>query len=223
MSRANNDEADPSVRRRRQPVTARGEDKRRLILEAAADLLATNGYAATSLADIAGAVGTFAGSLYYHFESREALATEVLTGGIQSALHHNRSALEALGSEVSSRDRLGAALTAHASLVLGDNPASLAAFRSVGQLPPSVAEPVKAEYRRYLDHFAALFDDAAAEGQLNEAASLSAARMLLIGAAVSAADWFKPEGELSSEEVGRLLPVMLFDGLGAGSGTGSVS
>src|SRR5947209_17027405 len=54
--------------------TDRGGGTRRQILDQAARLLRTNGYASTSLRDIAAATGMKAGSLYYHFASKEALA-----------------------------------------------------------------------------------------------------------------------------------------------------
>lgn len=219
VSRANTDKADLSFSGRR-PRTARGEHKRRLILEAAGDLLAANGYAATSLADIAEAADTFAGSLYYHFESREALAVEVLTSGIDAAFEHNRAALAAAPSDASSRDRLGVALSAHVSFILEDNTAALAAFRSFAHLPPKVAEPVGEAHRRYLDHFAELFDAAAADGVFDESVSPTAVRMLVTGIAVSAVEWLEREDGSSPEEIGQLLQMMLFDGLGSRSPRG---
>src|SRR4051794_24191047 len=56
---------------------------RRQILDQAARLLRTNGYASTSLRDIAAATGMKAGSLYYHFASKEALAETVMVEGIE--------------------------------------------------------------------------------------------------------------------------------------------
>ncbi|NKS90704.1 TetR family transcriptional regulator [Rhodococcus hoagii] len=48
--------------------------KRTEILGAASELFAAKGYTGTSMRDIASATGMLAGSLYYHFESKEALA-----------------------------------------------------------------------------------------------------------------------------------------------------
>src|ERR1700730_13332090 len=62
--------------------TDRLSGTRRQILDQAARLLRTNGYASTSLRDIAAATGMKAGSLYYHFASKEEIAETVMAEGI---------------------------------------------------------------------------------------------------------------------------------------------
>ena len=62
------------VRRRR----ARSAATRAQIVEAAAALLAQNGYAATSLEQVAAHAGLTRGAIYYHFASKEALYWEVI-------------------------------------------------------------------------------------------------------------------------------------------------
>ena len=48
------------------------------ILSTAAGLFATTGYTKTSMRDVASASGILAGSLYHHFESKEAIAVELV-------------------------------------------------------------------------------------------------------------------------------------------------
>lgn len=48
------------------------------ILTTAAELFATKGYTKTSMRDVAAASGILAGSLYHHFESKEAIAVELV-------------------------------------------------------------------------------------------------------------------------------------------------
>ncbi|GAA3444975.1 TetR/AcrR family transcriptional regulator [Planomonospora venezuelensis] len=55
-----------------------GYDTRRRILDAARRLFAERGYAATSLADIASAVGVTKTAVAYHFHPKDRLATELL-------------------------------------------------------------------------------------------------------------------------------------------------
>ena len=54
-----------------------------------------NGYASTSLRDIAAATGMKAGSLYYHFASKEELAETVMVKGIDLVRAAVQKALEA--------------------------------------------------------------------------------------------------------------------------------
>ena len=59
-----------------------GESGRVRIIDEAAALFLERGYAATSLRGIAAAAGMKAGSLYYHFESKEALFQAILRRGL---------------------------------------------------------------------------------------------------------------------------------------------
>lgn len=64
-----------------QPPSARGRPagtRRTEILDAAAEVMASTGYVGTSLKDVADACGILAGSLYHHFDSKEAIAVELL-------------------------------------------------------------------------------------------------------------------------------------------------
>jgi len=53
-------------------------DKRAEILAATSELFAAKGYTGTSMRDIASGTGMLAGSLYYHFDSKEALAATMV-------------------------------------------------------------------------------------------------------------------------------------------------
>jgi AcrR family transcriptional regulator len=55
-----------------------GPSRRDQILGTAAELFATKGYTKTSMRDVATAAGILAGSLYHHFDSKEAIAVELV-------------------------------------------------------------------------------------------------------------------------------------------------
>jgi AcrR family transcriptional regulator len=55
------------------------QDRRELILTAAAEMFARKGLRATTVRAIADAVGVLSGSLYHHFPSKDAIVEEVLT------------------------------------------------------------------------------------------------------------------------------------------------
>jgi AcrR family transcriptional regulator len=61
-------------------------NSREAILEKAASLFATRGVAATTVRDIAGEVGLHSGSLYHHFESKDAIVDELLRGYLDDLL-----------------------------------------------------------------------------------------------------------------------------------------
>jgi AcrR family transcriptional regulator len=58
-------------------------DRRERILTAAARLFAAKGVAATTVREIADEVGILSGSLYHHFESKDAMADEIISGYLE--------------------------------------------------------------------------------------------------------------------------------------------
>src|SRR6516225_9335501 len=74
------------------PVTAlptpgsrlpRQDNRRLLLLDAAARLFSERGFHATSMRDLARAVGMLSGSIYYHFESKEEMLLAVYEEGVR--------------------------------------------------------------------------------------------------------------------------------------------
>jgi AcrR family transcriptional regulator len=63
----------------------------------AGDLFARKGYRATTVREIADAAGILSGSLYYHFDSKESIADELLSGFINEVLADYRAAVESGG------------------------------------------------------------------------------------------------------------------------------
>src|SRR5947208_3285828 len=61
---------------------SRGSDSERRaeLLELAARMFAERGFRATTVRDIADAAGILSGSLYHHFDSKESMVDEILTG-----------------------------------------------------------------------------------------------------------------------------------------------
>jgi AcrR family transcriptional regulator len=65
---------------------ARAEATRKKIINAAVDLFADVGYQSTGLGDIIERAEMTKGALYYHFDSKEALATAIIDEGATTAL-----------------------------------------------------------------------------------------------------------------------------------------
>ncbi|MGH7858113.1 MAG: TetR/AcrR family transcriptional regulator, partial [Candidatus Binatia bacterium] len=145
--------AKQAIRRRsdqRVRMTSRGELKRTQILDAAARVLARRGYAGTTLSEIADEVGSAgAGSLYYHFDSREELIEELLRRGVLVAFEQSRRAVAELPAAASPLDRLKAAICAHMRCVLVESDYARAAVRSSGQVPAEMWARVNAQFREY--------------------------------------------------------------------------
>ncbi|MBM7517162.1 TetR/AcrR family transcriptional regulator [Nocardioides nitrophenolicus] len=75
MASSNNEATTRGGRRR---SNGAGSSRRAQLLAIAAEMFATRGYSQTTVRDIADEAGILSGSLYHHFDSKEAMLTEIL-------------------------------------------------------------------------------------------------------------------------------------------------
>lgn len=186
---------------------------RERILDAAAQVFRDKGYAGARLSDIAAAAGLRAGSLYYHFDSREALVEEVLRVGVARATDFVRHQVDALPTGASPLDRLRAAMTAHLLMVLEIGDYTSANIRIFGQVPDDIRRRHLKDQRAYGAYWRALFEAAQEAGELRGDVDLSVIRMLILGALNWSVEWYTPGGRVSAEEVAAEFVTMVFEGL----------
>jgi TetR/AcrR family transcriptional regulator, cholesterol catabolism regulator len=171
------------------PALKKSERTRKTVLDAAARLFASKGYAGTNLTEIAAAAGIKTGSLYYHFASKEELVYEVLRYGVAHSFDHTRAEVERLGPRAKATDQLRAAIRAHLDSLheLGDY--TTAGLRIVEQAPVAVRKRQYANQKRYGAYWQALLERAHSEGALARGVDLRATRLFLIDAMNGTASW----------------------------------
>jgi AcrR family transcriptional regulator len=174
---------------------------RRQILDAAAALL-RQGYDATTVRAIAAQVGIKGGSIYHHYESKEAIVSAVVNEGVRVVYEAVTVALEALGPSASPCERMQAAIKAHLHASLEHSAYTSASIRAFSFLPTAVQEGCRVERRRYEEIWRGLVAEAAAAGLLAPAVSQDSVRLLLLGAVNWAGEWYRPE-RMSIDEIAR--------------------
>ncbi|HEY0938910.1 MAG TPA: TetR/AcrR family transcriptional regulator [Steroidobacter sp.] len=87
-------------------ITQRGEQQRDELIEAAIELFAANGYAGTSIRDIAKLTGRSVSNVYHYFADKEALWLAILEYSVQGMPARLRSALEGEGDGLARFRRL---------------------------------------------------------------------------------------------------------------------
>jgi len=189
--------------------------KREQILDAAAKVLARRGYAATTLAEIAEEVGSAgAGSLYYHFDSRDELIEELLRRGVAVAFEESRRAVASLPASASPLARLEAAIRAQLRSVLVESDYARASGRSAPQVPSAMWTRINADFRRYGKFYDQLIAAAMASREIDPEVDRSALRMLVVGAINWAPEWYRANGTSTPDEVADLLVRMMVRGVG---------
>jgi AcrR family transcriptional regulator len=192
--------------------SAEAADTRERILLEAARLLRHHGYAATTLREIADAAGVKAGSIYYHFESKEEILGEVLDKGITIVANAVRARIEALPADASWRDRIAAGIEGHLWGMLHYGDFTSANIRVYGQIPTSAKNRHKIVRRAYADYWDRLLASALASGELRQDTGLAVIRLFVIGALNWTVEWYNPQRG-SFQDFARQITAIVFDGI----------
>ena len=190
---------------------AESATRERILLEAAR-LFRHHGYAATTLREIADAAHIKAGSIYYHFASKEEILGEVLDKGIQAVSDAVRERIEALPANASFRDRIAAGIEGHLWGLLHHGDFTSANIRIYGQIPPSAKNRHRVVRRAYADLWDRLFEGAMASGELRSDSSTGMNRLFVLGALNWTVEWYNPQRG-SFQDFSRQLTEIVFSGV----------
>jgi TetR/AcrR family transcriptional regulator, cholesterol catabolism regulator len=162
------------------------------ILDAAAHVLSSKGFAGTRLSDVAEHADIQAPAIYYYFASREELIEEVMYCGVAELRKHVQEALDGLPPETSPLDRIMTAVEAHLRHELEISDYATASIRNSGQIPKHLRARQLKEELSYGRVWRRLFDNALAEGQIRADLDPRYAQLLVLGALNWAAEWRDP-------------------------------
>jgi AcrR family transcriptional regulator len=185
--------------------------RERILLEAAR-LFRHHGYTATTLREIADAASIKAGSIYYHFASKEEILGEVLDKGIQAVSDAVGERIEALPANASFRDRIAAGIEGHLWGLLHHGDFTSANIRIYGQIPASAKNRHRVVRRAYADLWDRLFEGAMESGELRSDSSTAVIRLFVIGALNWTVEWYNPQRG-SFQDFSRQLTEIVFDGV----------
>jgi AcrR family transcriptional regulator len=179
-------------------TAAERSSRRDDVLEAAASLFATRGYAATSIRDIAQKVGILSGSLYYHFSSKEEILLEAHERGVAQVTEAVQQAVAAAGERP--WERIAAACRAHLEVLLGPSPFSQVI---TPQFPSHFEGEVRETLLRQRDGYEAIFRDLVDALPLPEGVSHRHFRLALLGALNWTPTWYRPAGADSPASIAQ--------------------
>ena len=167
-------------------------NRRRKLMDGAAKLFRTQGFAATSTRDIAAAAGMHSGSPFYHFESKSALLYAVMSEGMTMAKQSQQQALDALPATATPREQLHTLIRHHFEILLGPRssfiPVMLYEWRS---LTPAQRKGIARIKDSYEATWMPVLEALAQQGALQ--AEPGVARLFIFGALNWAVQWFSPK------------------------------
>jgi AcrR family transcriptional regulator len=203
-------EIEPEVkthnRRRSRPPRRRRQE----ILEAAAGVFHEKGYKATSIQDIADAVGILKGSLYYYITSKEDLLFEILQDVHQQGLQ-NLERIEATpGTPL---QRIRAFVTVHVTHNAENLVKMAVFFHDFRSLSPERREIIVAERDLYDKHLRALIAAAQKDGSVCPDLDPKLTSIEILGMMNWIYHWYRPGGSLSISELAETIADFVVAGL----------
>ncbi|MFF4528829.1 TetR/AcrR family transcriptional regulator [Streptomyces sp. NPDC001407] len=186
-------------------------ERRRELLATAAEVFAAHGYNATTVRRIADEAGLLAGSLYYHFDSKESMLDEILSAFLEE-LWAGYDAVLAAG--LGPRETLEALVTE--------------SFREIDRHRPAVA--IYQKESRHLaarPRFAYLADSqrrfekawlgtlrrGVADGEFRADLDTRLTYRFVRDTVWVAASWYRPGGQHTPEEIARQYLSIVLDGI----------
>lgn len=183
------------------------------VVSTAVALFAEHGYDATSMDDIAQALGIKKASLYHHVGSKEAL--------LELALDRAFTALEGAVADEGREDeraivRLERITRAVVATTVGSAMPYVTLLLSVRGSTDAGRSALRRR-RRFDRRLAALFEAAVAEGDVRADLDAAAVARLFYGMVNSIVGWYRPGHGLAPDKLADTVVAMLFDGVRTGS------
>ncbi|PZP94660.1 MAG: TetR/AcrR family transcriptional regulator [Variovorax paradoxus] len=198
------------TREKNEPIEVDSATRERVLLEAAR-LFRHHGYAATTLREVADASGIKAGSIYYHFESKDQILGEVLDKGIQVVIDAVQQRVDALPAGATARQRVAAAIEGHLWGLLHHGDFTSANIRVYGQIPPAAKSRHRKIRRDYADYWDRLLEESVKRGELRSDTSTTIVRLFVIGALNWTVEWYNPQ-KGSFQDFVKQITTIVFDG-----------
>lgn len=186
-------------------------DRRERILASAAALFARKGVAATTVREIAEDVGMLSGSLYHHFESKEAMVDEIITSYLEDLRTRYKAVL---ARDTDPRDRLHDLVVAslevveahpHATEIYQNDVNYLAQFERFSYLK-SAGKEVQSTWLEVIEA-------GIAQGVFRADADPRITYRLMRDAVWLSVRWFKPTREYPLARLAETCTALFLDGL----------
>jgi AcrR family transcriptional regulator len=175
---------------------------REKLLSVSARLFARGGFEATSMRDIAKLAGMLAGSMYYHFPSKNDLIAAVYEAGVAEIG-------DAVDRAVTGREdpweRLEAACIAHLETLLADSAHAAVMTAELRRLDARLRRRLVVLRDRYERRFIELVDAL----PLTAGTDRTLWRLHLLGALNGTPTWYRPGGDKAPADIARAMVAAL--------------
>lgn len=176
---------------------------------AATQLFRERGFHATSMQDLAEALGMHRGSLYHYIAAKDDLLWTIVSDALEQLEAHVRPELDGPGRGV---DRVRRAIAAHLGFA-ADHSDELSLLQiELRSLSPERRRDLVERRDRYERHWRAALAAGVADGSFRPI-DVRLAGFMILSTCNWFTQWYRPDGPLSVEELAATLAELLIDGL----------
>ncbi len=180
------------------------------VLEAAVDLFATQGFDATSVAQVIDRAGLTKGGFYHHFASKDALLYEVYGDLITRQL---AAMDEILARGLSSAEALRALIVDLVESTAGSAQRALVFWRELHRLGDARTAEYRQARRRYHEAVQRLIRQGQEAGDFAEIASAETVTFTIFGVINELPLWYRPSGRKRPAQIAAELADFVLKGL----------
>jgi TetR/AcrR family transcriptional regulator, cholesterol catabolism regulator len=184
--------------------------KEQEIVTVAARLFKEKGYRATTLEDIAAAVGMLKGSLYYYIQSKEELLYIVVREPVRQIYNQLE---EIVHSKAPTKVRIAQAFANHMTLFHQHYPHMAVYLHDYHHLMQKLQKDVIETPKHYQRLWATLLQQGIDAGELRNDLDVQVTVYAILGMCNWVYRWYNPEGKRSAEEIAAMFTTLVLDGL----------
>jgi AcrR family transcriptional regulator len=196
-------------------------DHRQEILRTAARLFQQRGYDATSMNDVAAALKLSKGGLYHHFQSKDEILFEIMNHAMEITQERVINPVRGIADP---DERLRALIRLHIEVVLSPRDREITVMLHENHpLPPALRKRInsrKKDYVHFLENLMAEVQDKSRKkdhSNLRQAGKNKvtprAAAFALLGMINWIYQWYKPEGDLQTQNLIPQFTDLIFGGI----------
>ena len=179
------------------------------IYRTAAEIILRKGYDATSVNDIANALGMTKAGLYHYIHGKKELLFDIMNYGMEEL---DREVVTPAQNIPDAHQRLKFMIVSHATLVTRGQGAVTILVDEITALTPAQSRKITRHKRFYFDFLRNTLDQLKAEGKLLDV-DTTVATFTLLGMILWPSRWFRQDGALTSEQVGKEILKIAVQGL----------
>lgn len=179
------------------------------IYRTAAEIILRKGYDATSVNDIANALGMTKAGLYHYIHGKKELLFDIMNYGMEEL---DREVVTPAQNITDARTRLKFMIVSHTKLVTRGQGAVTILVDEITALTPAQSRKITRHKRFYFDFLRNTLDQLKAEGKLLDV-DTTVATFTLLGMILWPSRWFRQDGALTPEQVGQEILKIAVQGL----------